>query len=132
MPQGGTPPLVPMWPSPGVREQNLNPYPFFPFDPHWGDGLPMIEFEVFCTLLRLAWVSPRPGFLPSDKAVLETMLKPYHAGAVNISPRVMACFSTHPCTQLLYFPPQMRALERLVDGENMYSLLWDDGSAKSR
>jgi hypothetical protein len=44
----------------------------------------------------------------------------------------MAYFTTHSHTRLLYFPPQMRALERLVDGENMYSLLWDDGSAKSR
>jgi hypothetical protein len=119
-----------MWPQPGIREQNLNPYPFFPFDPHWGDGLPMLEFELFCTLLRLAWVSPRPGYLPADPALLAEMLKPWHAsGTVQITPRVMAYFTRNPRTGLMYFPPQMQALKRLVEGENMYSLLWDDSTA---
>jgi hypothetical protein len=127
MPQGGTPPLVPMWPQSGKRESNMNPFPFFPFDPHWGDGLPMMEYETFCTLLRLAWVSPRPAYLPADPAVLNTMLKPYQMSgtAAPVSPRLLAYFTRHPRTGLLYFPPQMRALERLVGGENMYSLLWE-------
>jgi hypothetical protein len=131
MPQGGTPPLVPMWPQPLVREVNQNPFPFFPFDPRWGDDLPMLEFETLCALLQLAWVSPRPCFLPADPAVLDKMLEPYHSrGGAPVSPRVLGYFKTHPATGLLYFPPQLRALERLVGGENMYALLWDQGSPR--
>lgn len=129
MPQGGTPPLVPMWPQPNIRELNQNPFPFFPFDPHWGDDLPMLEFETFCALLRLAWVSPRPGFLPPDVAVLNQMLEPCRLrGAAPITNRVLAYFTPHAKSGLLYFPPQLRALERLVNGENMYALLWDNKS----
>lgn len=127
MPQGGTPPLVPMWPQAGIRELNQNPFPFFPFDPHWGDELPMLEFETFCALLRLAWVSPRPCYLPSDPSVLNTLLEPCRLrGGAPITNRVLSYFTLHPGTNLLYFPPQMRALQRLVDGENMYALLWGD------
>jgi hypothetical protein len=127
MAQSGTPPLVPMWPQPHVRGENLNPFPFFPFNPHWGDNLPVVDFETFCALLRLAWVSPRPGFLPADPETLTGMLQPCTGGAKqSISDRVMAYFTVHPQTNLMYFPPQMKALERLISGENMYALLWDD------
>jgi hypothetical protein len=116
-----------MWPQPGIREFNMNPFPFFPFDPQWGEGLSMLEFETFCALLRLAWVSPRPCYLPRDPEMLNSMLKPQRAsgtGAV-VSPRILAYFTAHPRTGLLYFPPQLRALDRLVGGENMYALLWE-------
>jgi hypothetical protein len=127
MPQGGTPPLVPMWPQPQIRSANQNPYPFFPFDPHWGENLPVVEFETFCALLRLAWVSPRPCFLPNDRQQLEAMLVPMHLrGGAPLTERVMSYFTEHSLTGLLYFAPQLRALSRLVEGENMYSLLWDD------
>jgi hypothetical protein len=129
MAQSGTPPLVPMWPQPHVRGENLNPFPFFPFDPHWGDNLSVVEFETFCVLLRLAWVSPRPGFLPAGLEVLNQMLEPYSGrGLAPISERILAYFTLHPGTGMLYFPPQMKALERLVAGENMYALLWDERS----
>jgi hypothetical protein len=127
MPQGGTPPLVPMWPQPHVRGENLNPFPFFPFDPHWGDNVPLAEFETFCVMLRLAWVSPRPCYLPSDRASLEKMLAPYLSrGLAPLNDRVLAYFTPHNATGHLYFAPQLKALQRLVDGENMYALLWDD------
>lgn len=127
MAQGGTPPLVPMWPQPHVQTENLNPYPFFPFNPHWGKNLPLTEFETFCVLLRLAWVSPRPGFLPSDKHTLELLLDPYRERGISpINERILAYFTIHPATGLMYFAPQMKALERLIAGENMYALLWDD------
>jgi hypothetical protein len=38
----------------------------------------------------------------------------------------MAHFTKHPGTGLLYFPPQLKFLSRLVNGENMYALLWDE------
>ncbi len=86
----------------------------------------MLEFETFCALLRLAWVSPRPGFLPSDPALLNKLLEPYRLrGGGPVTPGVLAFFALHPKTGLLYFAPQVRALERLVNGENMYSLLWE-------
>jgi hypothetical protein len=126
MSQGGTPPLVPMWPQPQIRDLNQNPYPFFPFDPQWGDELAMLEFETFCALLRLAWASPRPCYLPPDPAVLNRMLEPYRQrGGGPVTKRVLAHFSVHLSTDLLYFPPQLRALERMVSGENIYSLLWN-------
>jgi hypothetical protein len=120
-----------MWPQPRIRELNQNPFPFFPFDPHWGDELPMMEFETFCALLRLAWVSPRPCYLPQDPAVLNRMLEPYRLrGGAPVTKRLLANFTEHPQTGLLYFPPQLRALERLVSGENMYALLWDSDSSQ--
>jgi len=130
MPQGGTPPLVPMWPQPNIREINQNPFPFFPFDPHWGDELPMLEFEAFCALLRLAWVSPRPCYLPADPSSLNKLLEPCRLrGGATLTEQVLLHFTAHPRTGLIYFPPQLRALERLVAGENMYSLLWGDPKA---
>ncbi len=127
MPQGGTPPLVPMWPQPHVRGDNLNPFPFFPFDPHWGDNLPLVEFETFCVLLRLAWVSPRPCYLPSDAQNLGKMLQPYLSrGLAPLNERILAYFTVNTRTGLMYFAPQLKALERLVNGENMYALLWED------
>ena len=126
MSQKGTPPLVPMWPQPQVRDVNQNPFPFFPFDPRWGDELRMAEFETFCALLRLAWVSPRPCFLAGDPVVLQQMLQfPAACGGAPINKAILALFFEHPETGLLYFPPQLHALERLVDGENIYGLLWD-------
>jgi hypothetical protein len=116
-----------MWPQPHIRELNQNPYPFFPFNPHWGEDLPMLEFETFCALLQLAWVSPRPCFLPPDPVILDQMLEPYRLrGGTPVSERVLANFTVLPSTGLLYFPPQLRALARLVAGENMYALLWDN------
>lgn len=127
MPKGGTPPLVPMWPQPHVRVENLNPFPFFPFNPQWGEGLPLAEFETFCALLRLAWASPRPCFLPADDGALTDLLKPYRAEPYEPIPeRILTSFTVHPRTGLRYFSPQLKALERLVEGENIYSLLWDD------
>jgi hypothetical protein len=127
MPKGGTPPLVPMWPQPHVRVENLNPFPFFPFDPQWGEGLPLAEFETFCALLRLAWASPRPCYLPAEIEALTELLKPYRADACGPVPeRILASFTVHPQTGLRYFSPQLKALDRLVEGENIYSLLWDD------
>ena len=128
MPQGGTPPLVPMWPQPQARDLTRNPYPFFPFDPRWGDQLPMAEFETFCALLRIAWVSPRPCYLPTDSGTLNTLLEPHRLrGGGPVTERVMSYFKPDSQTGLLYFPPQLRALRRLVNGENMYALLWDEG-----
>jgi hypothetical protein len=86
----------------------------------------MLEFETLCALLQLAWVSPRPCFLPCDASLLDKMLEPYRSrGGTPVSERVLAYFKVHPHTGLLFFPPQLRALERLVSGENMYALLWD-------
>jgi hypothetical protein len=126
MPKGGTPPLVPMWPQPHVRVENMNPYPFFPFNPQWGENLTAAEFETFCALLRLAWASPRPCFLPADQDEIRQMLAPYFSEAPLPSEPVMSHFLSHCNTGLLYFPPQLKALERLVEGENIYSLLWDN------
>ncbi len=126
MPKGGTPPLVPMWPQPQIRDMNQNPYPFFPFDPQWGDGLPLLEFETLCALLRLAWGSPRPCYLPADPEELNRMLEPYRLrGGGPVTQRVLEHFSVHQQTGFLYFPAQLRALQRLVAGENIYSLLWN-------
>jgi len=126
MPKGGTPPLVPMWPQPHVRVENLNPFPFFPFNPQWGENLTLSDFETFCALLRLAWASPRPCFLPADREALTAILTPYRGETTNPSDEMMAYFTVHPRTGLMYFAPQLKALERLIDGENIYSLLWDN------
>lgn len=127
VPKGGTPPLVPMWPQPQVRSLSLNPFPFFPFNPRWGEGLPMLEYECFCALLRLAWVSPRPCYLPRELQVLKRWVEPcFVSGAASLTDRVLAQFTRHPQTGLLYFPPQLKFLQRLVEGENIYALLWDE------
>ncbi len=122
MPLGGTPPLLPMWP--GVRVTEQNPYPFFPFNPRWREGFSSRDFEAFCALLRLAWVSPRPCYLPAERERLDQVLEALGRGSV--SDIVLAQFCAHERTGLLYFPPQLRALERLVDGEDLYALLWDE------
>lgn len=127
MPKGGTPPMVPMWPHPQVRAATHNPFPFFPFNPRWGEGLELLEHDTFCTLLRMAWVSPRPCFLPGDRDQLESMLHPhYMRGCAPLNEAILAHFTRHPRTGLLYFAPQLRFLERLVTGENMYALLWEE------
>ena len=122
MPRGGTPPLVPMWP--GVCVVEKNPFPFFPFNPRWREQFSATEFQVFCVLLRLAWVSPRPCFLPADELELARLTESHVRG--DISPRVMSYFKFHERLGLLYFPPQLRALQRLIGGEDLYALLWDD------
>ena len=38
----------------------------------------------------------------------------------------MSRFQVQTITALLFFPPQLRALRRLIEGEDMYSLLWDE------
>jgi len=120
--RGGTPPLIPMWP--GVCVVEKNPYPFFPFNPRWREEFTAAEFQVFCVLLRLAWVSPRPCLLPSDPDQLARLVEPHIHGA--LPERVLSRFQIHPRLNMLYFPPQLRALERMIAGEDLYSLLWDD------
>ena len=83
------------------------------------------DLEVFCALLKLAWISERPGYLPAEREVLRAMLKDVFCPA-TISDAVMAQFHRQKGTGLLFFPPQVRALRRLVAGEDMYSLLWDE------
>ncbi len=122
MPRGGTPPLVPMWP--GVCVVEKNPFPFFPFNPRWREEFSAPEFQYFCVLLRLAWVSPRPCLLPTNMRELMRLAEPHIRG--DVPERVLARFTVHPKLEMLYFPPQLRALERLVAGEELYSLLWDD------
>ncbi len=125
MPRGGSPPLVPMWP--GARVIERNPFPFFPFNPRWQRQASMSreDLEVFCALLKLAWVSDRPGYLPADRESLVTRLKDACLPS-NISDFVLAQFQKQKGTGFLFFPPQVRALRRLVAGEDMYSLLWDE------
>jgi hypothetical protein len=65
--------------------------------------------------------------LPADNDALTDLLKPYRADTSDtVSERILASFTVHPRTGLRYFSPQLKALERLVEGENIYSLLWDD------
>jgi hypothetical protein len=115
-----------MWPTPHVEARSDNPFPFFPFNPHWAGTLPLPEYETFCTLLRLAWVSPRPCYLPAGRGELNCLLAPHGSSAAPVSDAVLRQFEADPRTGLLYFPPQLKALERLVEGENMYALLWDE------
>lgn len=122
MPRGGTPPLVPMWP--GVCVVEKNPFPFFPFNPRWREQFNAAEFQFFCILLRLAWISPRPCFLPSDNEELHRMMEAHIRGPLPY--RVLERFIVHQRLGLRYFPPQLRALERLVAGEDLYALLWDE------
>ncbi|HVZ19393.1 MAG TPA: hypothetical protein VG897_19900 [Terriglobales bacterium] len=123
MPRGGTPPLVPIWPAPRVLERN--PYPFFPFNPRWQSQMTRQDLEVFCALLKLAWISERPCFLSPDRERLHELLREVHRPD-QVSDVVLAQFQHQKSTGLLYFPPQLRALRRLVSGEDMYSLLWDE------
>jgi hypothetical protein len=111
-----------MWP--GVRVTEQNPFPFFPFDPRWREGFSKSDSQTFCALLRMAWISPRPCFLSADLASLNQTLA--GMGVPPASSRVLAQFARHPRTGLLYFPSQLRALERLVSGEDLYALLWDE------
>lgn len=123
MPRGGIPPLVPMWP--GARVVERNPFPFFPFNPRWRTQMTRDDLEIFCALLKLAWVSERPGFLPRDRERLAALLKEANR-PTDVSDIVFAQFQQQKNTGLLFFPPQLRALRRLVAGEDMYSLLWDE------
>ena len=123
MTRGGAPPLVPMWPR--VRVVERNPFSFFPFNPRWREGLIAADIETFCTLLKLAWISHRPGFLPPDRAGLQTLLKEACHNA-DVTDVVLAQYHRQDHTGLLFLPRQVRALCRLVAGEDMYSLLWDD------
>ena len=114
-----------MWP--GVRVVERNPFPFFPFNPRWRERFHGAEFETFCALLKMAWISPRPCYLPSDREHLNQLLEPYiRRGCAPLSERVLTAFARHPRTGLLYFAPQLRALQRLVNGEDLYALLWHD------
>jgi hypothetical protein len=112
-----------MWP--GARIVERNPFPFFPFNPRWQAQMKPEDLQVFCTLLKLAWVSERPGFLPADREELSALLAEAYR-PTQISDLVFNQFSRQENTGLLYFPPQQRALRRLVSGEDMYSLLWDE------
>ncbi len=123
MPRGGCPPLVPIWP--GARVTEKNPFPFFPFNPRWQSEMTRHDLEVFCALLKLAWVSERPGYLPNSRELLAQWLKE-SSRHTEISDIVWAQFKEQEDTGLLFFPPQLRALRRLVAGEDMYSLLWDE------
>jgi hypothetical protein len=123
LPRGGSPPLVPMWP--GARVVERNPFPFFPFNPRWQTQMTREDLEVFCALLKLAWISERPGFLPADRVALSDLLCQMNRPTC-ISDLVFNQFSRQEHTGFLYFPPQLRALRRLVSGEDMYSLLWDE------
>lgn len=123
MGRGGSPPLVPMWP--GARVVERNPFPFFPFNPRWQTQLTREDLEVFCALLKLAWISERPGYLPADRDSLVMLLRDANRPS-KISDAVFAQFQQQQTTGLLFFPPQLRALRRLVNGEDMYSLLWDE------
>ncbi len=83
------------------------------------------DLEVFCALLKLAWISERPGYLPGDRDALCVLLKEVHRPS-NVSDAVFSQFQQQQTTGFLFFPPQLRALRRLVNGEDMYSLLWDE------
>jgi len=111
-----------MWP--GVCVVEKNPFPFFPFNPRWREEFNPAEFQFFCVLLRLAWISPRPCFLPSHDEELQRLLEPHIRGP--LPERVLERFVFHGRLGLRYFPPQLRALERLVAGEDLYALLWDE------
>ena len=119
----GSPPLVPIWP--GVRVVERNPYPFFPFNPRWQQGLEREDLEAFCSLLKVAWVSERPCYLPNDVEAMEQLLREKGTPR-SISACVLGRFEVQAITGLLFFPPQLRALRRLIAGEDMYSLLWDE------
>lgn len=119
----GSPPLVPIWP--GVRVVERNPYPFFPFNPKWQQELEKGDLETFCSLLKIAWVSERPCYLPSELEAMHQLLQERGTPRI-VTTEVIRKFQTQATTGLLFFPPQLRALRRLIDGEDMYSLLWDE------
>jgi hypothetical protein len=111
-----------MWP--GVCVVERNPFPFFPFNPRWRDGLSSSEFQAFSVLLRLAWISPRPCLLTADIDELHQLTEPHLRG--RIPARALERFRRDDRLGLLVFPPQLRALQRLVSGEDLYALLWDE------
>jgi hypothetical protein len=123
VPRGGCPPLVPVWP--GARIIERNPFPFFPFNRRWLADLSRADVEIFCSLLKLAWISDRPGYLPPSRNELAALLREACRPG-EVSDAVLSRFHTQRGTGLLFFPPQLRALRRLVAGEDMYSLLWDE------
>ena len=84
-----------------------------------------VDLEVFCALLKIAWISERPCYLPAERQALCHLLREASKPA-QISDVVLAQFKPQKSTGFLYFPPQLRALRRLVAGEDMYSLLWDE------
>lgn len=63
---------MPVWP--GARIIERNPFPFFPFNPRWLAELSREDVETFYSLLKLAWVSVRPGYLPGDRDQLSKLL----------------------------------------------------------
>ncbi len=75
-------------------------------------------------LLRLAWISPRPCYLSPKREILNRALE--LQGPAQPSDAVLAQFRAHEITGLLFFPPQLRALERLANGEDLYALLWEE------
>jgi hypothetical protein len=83
------------------------------------------DLEVFCALLKIAWVAERPGYLPAEREMLSEALTEASRPS-NVSDVVYAQFQRQKHTGFLFFPPQLRALRRLVAGEDMYSLLWDE------
>jgi hypothetical protein len=119
----GSPPLVPIWP--GVRVVERNPFPFFPFNPRWQQGLERDDLEAFCSLLKVAWLSERPCYLPNNVELMRQLLREKGTPR-EISQCVLGRFEVQAITGLLFFPPQLRALRRLIAGEDMYSLLWDE------
>jgi hypothetical protein len=123
VPRGGCPPLVPIWP--GARVIERNPFPFFPLNPKWLTDMSRSDTETFCSLLKLAWTSQRPGYLPPDGQELANLLREA-CRPCQVPDLVLQRFHRQKSTGLLFFPPQMRALRRLVAGEDMYSLLWDE------
>jgi len=108
-----------------VRVVERNPFPFFPFNPRWQQGLEREDLDAFCSALKLAWISERPCYLPNDIEAIEQLLREKGTPR-KVTAVVIGRFELQPGTGLLFFPPQLRALRRLIEGEDMYSLLWDE------
>jgi hypothetical protein len=62
--------------------------------------------------------------LPADINQIHRLVEPHLRGP--IPKRVLERFRYHERLGFLFFPPQLRALQRLVSGEDLYSLLWDE------
>ena len=69
-----------------------NPFPFFPFNPKWQQGLEREDLDAFCSALKLAWISERPCYLPNDAAAIEQMLRERGTPRV-MSERAMSRFN---------------------------------------